>query len=110
MWNRRSCRSTATGRGPRCAASRASSEGGTIDQLTSTYRLQFTPEFTFADALEIVPYLASLGISHIYASPIFAARPGSRHGYDVINPNEINPELGGREGFDALIQAAHQHG
>ncbi|MFP4550271.1 MAG: malto-oligosyltrehalose synthase [Spirochaetales bacterium] len=81
-----------------------------MDQLTSTYRLQFTPEFTFADALEIVPYLASLGISHIYASPIFAARPGSRHGYDVINPNEINPELGGREGFDALIQAAHQHG
>ncbi|WP_421988362.1 malto-oligosyltrehalose synthase [Roseococcus sp.] len=68
----------------------------------ATYRLQFHAGFTFDDALAILPYLARLGVSHLYASPLFAARPGSTHGYDVADPTRINPELGGREGFDRL--------
>jgi hypothetical protein len=63
----------------------------------STYRLQFTREFGFRDALAILPYLAELGIDTIYASPIFHARSGSTHGYDVVDPNHFNPELGTAE-------------
>ena len=61
---------------------------------SATYRLQFTPDFGFNQAKEIVPYLAQLGISDIYASPIFMARRGSQHGYDVVDQNRLNPELG----------------
>ena len=68
----------------------------------STYRLQLRPGFTFADASAVVPYLASLGITDCYCSPIFTARPGSTHGYDVCDHNQINPELGGEAGFLAL--------
>ncbi|MFP4071912.1 MAG: malto-oligosyltrehalose synthase [Desulfovibrionales bacterium] len=68
----------------------------------ATYRIQFTPEFTFDRCREILPYLQELGISHIYASPIFEARPGSMHGYDVCDHNRFNPELGGEEEFEAL--------
>ncbi|MFW6247639.1 MAG: malto-oligosyltrehalose synthase [bacterium] len=82
----------------------------TIKPVTATYRLQFTPEFTFERAQRVVPYLAELGVSHIYASPIFRSRSGSEHGYDVLDHNEINPELGGRDGFDSLIRTAHDHG
>ena len=57
----------------------------------ATYRLQFTPAFGFAAAKEIVPYLHRLGISDIYASPIFQARKGSTHGYDIVDPTELNP-------------------
>jgi malto-oligosyltrehalose synthase len=71
----------------------------------ATYRLQFHAGFTFADAARLAPYLARLGISHVYASPIAAARPGSAHGYDVIDPAVINPELGGEEGFRAMAAA-----
>ncbi len=71
----------------------------------ATYRLQFHKDFTFADAEAIVPYLHRLGISHIYASPITTAAPGSTHGYDVVDPTRINPELGGEEGFRSLIKA-----
>ncbi|ONF97462.1 malto-oligosyltrehalose synthase [Sphingomonas jeddahensis] len=71
----------------------------------ATYRLQFHKEFTFADAEAIVPYLDQLGISHIYASPITTAAPGSTHGYDVVDPTRINPELGGEEGFRSLVNA-----
>ena len=78
--------------------------------VTATYRLQFSPEFTFADATRIVPYLNRLGISHIYASPVFRAQPGSGHGYDVVDHGEINPELGGRSGLDDLLGEAHRHG
>src|ERR1044071_5649160 len=60
----------------------------------STYRLQFHAGFTFRDATAIVPYLHALGITHVYASPYFKARPGSTHGYDVIDHNAINPEVG----------------
>jgi (1->4)-alpha-D-glucan 1-alpha-D-glucosylmutase len=61
----------------------------------ATYRLQFTPAFTFRDALEVVDYLRELGISDIYASPVFQARRGSTHGYDVVDMAALNPELGG---------------
>jgi len=69
---------------------------------TSFYRLQFHAGFTFAHALQIVPYLRDLGVSHVYTSPILAARPGSTHGYDIVDHQSLNPELGGREGFEAL--------
>jgi (1->4)-alpha-D-glucan 1-alpha-D-glucosylmutase len=65
----------------------------------STYRLQLHAGFTFADAEAVLPYLKSLGIGDSYASPIFEARPGSMHGYDVTRHDRLNPELGGEEGF-----------
>jgi (1->4)-alpha-D-glucan 1-alpha-D-glucosylmutase len=65
----------------------------------STYRLQLNKYFTFEDAAAIVPYLARLGISHIYTSPIQKARTGSMHGYDVVDHREIDPQLGGMAGF-----------
>jgi len=76
----------------------------------STYRLQFSRDFTFAQAAEIVPYLAALGISHCYASPYLRARPGSAHGYDIIDHHHLNPEIGTPEDYDRLVSALHQHG
>jgi len=76
----------------------------------STYRLQFHRTFTFADAIGILPYLRELGVGNIYASPIFAAVPGSTHGYDICDHARINPELGGEEGFDALAAALRGQG
>ncbi|MDD5556530.1 MAG: malto-oligosyltrehalose synthase [bacterium] len=76
----------------------------------ATYRLQFTPRFRFHDALEILPYLAELGISHIYASPVTRARRGSLHGYDVCDPRAVNPELGGPGEFEALLEAVAHKG
>ncbi|MBE0598024.1 MAG: malto-oligosyltrehalose synthase [Desulfuromonadales bacterium] len=70
----------------------------------ATYRLQFTPEFGFEQAREIVPYLRALGVSDLYASPIFHARPGSLHGYDVVDPNAFNPQLGTPESFQRLLK------
>jgi malto-oligosyltrehalose synthase len=71
----------------------------------ATLRLQFHKGFTFADAGRLVPYFAALGVSHLYASPIAAARAGSLHGYDVIDPTRVNPELGGEEGLRSLVAA-----
>ena len=68
----------------------------------ATYRLQMHAGFPFAEACRVVPYLAELGISHLYLSPIFAAQPGSEHGYDVIDHNQVNPELGGLAGLYQL--------
>jgi len=76
----------------------------------ATYRLQFHSAFTFDDAARLAPYFARLGISHVYASPIGTARPGSMHGYDVIDPTTINPELGGEHGFRALAVALRREG
>jgi len=76
----------------------------------ATYRLQFHRQFTFRDALELVPYLAELGVSHLYASPIMEARPGSTHGYDIVNHNRLNPEIGTEEEFRALVAALRAHG
>ena len=64
----------------------------------STYRVQMHKEFTFEDAQKIVPYLKELGIGDFYSSPIFEARPGSMHGYDVTRQDKLNPELGGKRG------------
>ncbi|MBS0531816.1 MAG: malto-oligosyltrehalose synthase, partial [Proteobacteria bacterium] len=75
----------------------------------ATYRVQFTSRFTFDDAAAIVPYLKKLGISHLYASPFMKARRGSTHGYDIIDHNTINPELGGDEGFDRLSATLKSH-
>ncbi len=69
----------------------------------ATYRLQFTPEFGFAEALHLLPYLQRLGISHIYASPVTRARTGSTHGYDVCDPKTVNPELGTLDEFRKLL-------
>jgi len=75
----------------------------------ATYRLQFNHTFTFDDAVRIVPWLARLGVSHLYASPIFTATAGSMHGYDVVDYGEINPEMGGRDAFDRLVATCHEH-
>jgi (1->4)-alpha-D-glucan 1-alpha-D-glucosylmutase len=77
---------------------------------TSTYRLQFREGFDFDKAVAIVPYLKALGISHLYASPIFTATSGSTHGYDVTDHNEIDPSIGGRAGFDRLSAALKEAG
>ncbi|MGA1839013.1 MAG: malto-oligosyltrehalose synthase [bacterium] len=69
----------------------------------STYRIQFSPSFDFNSAREIIHYLLELGISDLYASPIFKVRRGSMHGYDVVDPNQLNPELGDTENFERLI-------
>ncbi len=71
---------------------------------TATYRLQFHAGFTFAHAAALLPYLAGLGISEVYASPLFQARRGSLHGYSVTNPLELHPELGSPARFDALCR------
>ena len=75
----------------------------------ATYRLQFHREFGFADATALVPYLAELGISHIYASPWLKARPGSRHGYDIVDHNRLNPDLGSDDDFTRLSAALADH-
>ncbi len=77
---------------------------------TATYRIQFTPEFGFDDARSILPYLDELGISDIYASPILAARTGSSHGYDGVDPNRICPRLGGAEDFRKLRREMGERG
>lgn len=71
----------------------------------ATARLQFNKGFTLDDAVALVPYFDALGISHLYASPLLTARPGSTHGYDVIDPTAINPELGGRAALQRLVAA-----
>jgi len=76
----------------------------------ATYRLQFNKDFTFDDAVKILPYLARLGISHVYCSPILRARPGSMHGYDIVAHDQINPELGGAAGFERFSAALREHG
>lgn len=76
----------------------------------ATYRLQFGPQFTFRDAAPLVPYLHELGVSHVYASPIFKARPGTDHGYDITDHNAFNPELGTPEDFDAFSDALRARG
>ncbi|MFB3815779.1 MAG: malto-oligosyltrehalose synthase [Terriglobales bacterium] len=75
----------------------------------STYRLQFHAGFRLEDARRIVPYLAQLGITHCYASPILKARAGSTHGYDITDHNQLNPEIGTEEEFQALVQQLQAH-
>ncbi|MFO1154059.1 MAG: malto-oligosyltrehalose synthase [Rhodospirillales bacterium] len=75
----------------------------------ATYRVQFGPDFGFTQAEAIVPYLAALGISHLYASPYLKARPGSSHGYDITDHNAFNPEVGDAVSFDSLAAALAHH-
>lgn len=77
---------------------------------TATYRLQFTPSFGFKDARRIVPYLQRLGITHLYASPIFKAVTGSTHGYDVVDPTRVNPQLGTEADFRRLLSDVRGRG
>jgi (1->4)-alpha-D-glucan 1-alpha-D-glucosylmutase len=79
-------------------------------ELRATYRLQLTPEFGFADAAALVPYLQDLGISHLYLSPSYQARPGSTHGYDVTDPGRLSDALGGEDEFRRLAGAAREAG
>src|SRR3982751_1614471 len=71
----------------------------------ATYRLQFNKGFTLRDATALVPYLDALGVTDVYASPFLAARPGSVHGYDVIDHERLNPEIGTDEDLAALADA-----
>jgi (1->4)-alpha-D-glucan 1-alpha-D-glucosylmutase len=76
----------------------------------STYRLQFNHAFTFQDAIRIIPYLAALGVSHIYASSYLKAVPGSLHGYDISDPTMLNPEIGSEEDYKAFVEELSRHG
>jgi (1->4)-alpha-D-glucan 1-alpha-D-glucosylmutase len=76
----------------------------------ATYRLQLNRAFTLHDATALVPYFAELGVSHLYCSPYMRARPGSAHGYDVVDHNSINPEIGTREDLERLVAALRAHG
>lgn len=77
--------------------------------LRATQRLQFHKDFTLDDAVPLVPYFARLGISHLYASPLLSARAGSMHGYDVVDPTRVNPELGGEAALRRLVAALREH-
>ncbi|AVH55905.1 MULTISPECIES: malto-oligosyltrehalose synthase [Streptomyces] len=77
---------------------------------TATYRLQLQPEFPFGAAEAAVPYLASLGVSHLHLSPVLEAVPGSTHGYDVVDHARVRAELGGEEGLRSLARTAREHG
>ena len=81
-----------------------------MTQVRATARLQLHAGFTLADAERQVDYYAALGISHLYLSPIWRAVPGSTHGYDVVDPTAVNPELGGEQALRALSAAARAHG
>jgi (1->4)-alpha-D-glucan 1-alpha-D-glucosylmutase len=76
----------------------------------ATYRLQFNAAFTFEDARRIVGYLSALGVSHVYASPLLLARPGSAHGYDIVDHSRLNPEIGEPADFDRFVDELHRHG
>ncbi|MEJ5944566.1 malto-oligosyltrehalose synthase [Pseudokineococcus basanitobsidens] len=77
---------------------------------TSTYRLQVQPEFTYDDAAALAGYLARLGVTHAYLSPVLQAAPGSMHGYDVVDHSHLSAEAGGREAFDRMVAALREHG
>lgn len=76
----------------------------------ATYRLQLGPGLTLRDAARLVPYLAELGVSHLYLSPCTRAREGSGHGYDVVDHGALDPALGGEEGYAALLRAVRERG
>ncbi|HEX7027064.1 MAG TPA: malto-oligosyltrehalose synthase [Gammaproteobacteria bacterium] len=95
--------------------SEASRDDGTSPPVAeviprATYRLQLHSRFTFLQAAQLVPYLDALGISHCFSSPYLKARPGSTHGYDVVNHRELNPEIGTRSQFNRLCRELKNHG
>ncbi len=90
---------------PRVAKFRRSGLGGVVFTVPrATYRLQLNREFTFRQAADVVPYLHELGISHCYASPYLKARPGSNHGYDIVDHGALNPELGSRADYEQFVR------
>jgi len=76
----------------------------------STYRVQVRPGFDLAETAQLADYLAQLGVTHLYSAPILAAAPGSTHGYDVVDPTRVSPELGGPAGLIRLVQALRHNG
>ena len=92
------------------ASSELAQEGRQPPIPRATYRIQFNKDFGFRKAAALVPYLARLGISHLYASPYLKARPGSTHGYDIIDHNALNPELGSASDYQAMVKALQDHG
>ena len=74
----------------------------------STYRIQLSAEQTFADALELLPYLDDLGVGAFYASPLLESGAGSNHGYDVVDPTRVSAERGGEDARRALVAAVHE--
>jgi (1->4)-alpha-D-glucan 1-alpha-D-glucosylmutase len=76
----------------------------------ATYRIQLNREFTFVQATGLVPYLARLGVSHVYCSPYLKARAGSPHGYDIVDHGSLNPEIGTREDYERFVAALEEHG
>lgn len=94
----------------RPAASRRHGRGPAAARIPrATYRLQFNRAFTFQTAAALVPYLAELGVSHVYCSPYLRARPGSDHGYDIIDHNALNPEIGSAGDFERFVTALREH-
>jgi (1->4)-alpha-D-glucan 1-alpha-D-glucosylmutase len=91
-------------------AERSVAKGAPRVVPVATYRLQFHRGFRFRDAARLVPYLASLGISHVYASPFLKARPGSTHGYDIVDHNSVNPEIGTERELKQLLKKLKTHG
>lgn len=81
-----------------------------LPPLVATYRVQLTPTFGFDDTVDLLDHLVSLGVSHVYLSPIAEATPGSSHGYDVIDHTRVRSDFGGRDGLDRLLDAAAAHG
>ncbi len=86
------------------------SDSAPANTPTATYRLQLQPGFGFTEAAGVVGYLARLGVSHVYCSPILEAGPGSAHGYDVVDHRRLRAELGGEDGWKRLVAAVRQHG
>src|SRR5579864_1192261 len=78
--------------------------------ISATYRLQFNKDFTFQAATNLLDYLFDLGVTHVYASPIFRSRPGSSHGYDVIDPTRLNPEIGSEADFSLFQEGLRKRG
>ncbi|HEV2374174.1 MAG TPA: alpha-amylase family glycosyl hydrolase, partial [Streptosporangiaceae bacterium] len=76
----------------------------------STYRLQLHPGFGFADAAGLADYLAGLGVTHVYLSPVLQAAPGSQHGYDVVDHSRLSADLGGHTAFTDMAERFHSHG
>ncbi|HEY1959692.1 MAG TPA: glycogen debranching protein GlgX [Polyangiaceae bacterium] len=90
--------------------SRVVRKGGLLHTLGATYRFQLTKDFTLRDAANVAPYLADMGFTDLYLSPIMTATPRSTHGYDVVDHNHIDPKIGGREAFDALSDTLKARG
>ena len=95
-------RASGSSSSPRSHSDAAARVASTLAIPRATYRLQLSPHFSLRNALDVVPYLDALGISHVYASPFLKARPGSEHGYDITDHNALNPEIGDWDDFVRL--------